>query len=78
MTKVAAGLLFAGAVLFEGTSVAQTPPDASSSVKREGAAAVLVTAPLCVGTSFNATLTDSIDTRRAKTGDVVTATVAKT
>jgi hypothetical protein len=32
---------------------------------------------LCIGTAFNATLTDSLDTRRAKPGDPVTAEVVE-
>lgn len=36
-----------------------------------------VTAPLSVGTPFNATLTSDLDTRKARTGDPVTAEVAE-
>jgi len=32
-----------------------------------------VTAPLSIGTAFNATLTDALDTRKARPGDAVTA-----
>lgn len=36
-----------------------------------------VTAPLSIGTAFNATLTDALDTRKARPGDVVTAEAAE-
>jgi hypothetical protein len=36
-----------------------------------------VTAPLSVGTAFNASLTESLDTRKAKAGDIVTAEAAE-
>lgn len=77
MRKISAILLFAGALLFMGESVAQTPPDAAPKVKKEQVAAPPVTAPLCVGTAFNTTLIEPIDTRKARTGDVITATVAE-
>ena len=77
MRKVAASLLFGVALLFARASAAQAPADDSSKIKKEGAAEGSVTAPLCVGTAFNATLTDPIDTGKAKTGDVVTSAVAE-
>ena len=36
-----------------------------------------VTAPLSVGTAFNASLTDGLDTRKARAGDTVTAEAAE-
>jgi hypothetical protein len=36
-----------------------------------------VTAPLSIGTAFNATLTDALDTRKARPGDLVTAETAE-
>lgn len=36
-----------------------------------------VTAPLSIGTAFNATLTDPLDTRKARPGDLVTAEAAE-
>jgi hypothetical protein len=36
-----------------------------------------VTAPLGIGTAFNATLTDALDTRKARPGDTVTAEAAE-
>jgi len=36
-----------------------------------------VTAPLSIGTAFNATLTDALDTRKARPGDLVTAEAAE-
>src|SRR4029077_2245354 len=36
-----------------------------------------VTAPLSIGTAFNATLTDALDTRKARPGDAVTAEAAE-
>jgi hypothetical protein len=36
-----------------------------------------VTAPLSIGTAFNATLTDTLDTRKARPGDLVTAETAE-
>lgn len=77
MRKVAASLLLGLALLFASASAAQTPADVGPKIKKDGAAESAVTAPLCVGTAFNATLTDPIDTGKAKTGDVVTAAVAE-
>lgn len=36
-----------------------------------------VTAPLSIGTAFNATLTETLDTRKARPGDLVTAEAAE-
>src|SRR5438270_5812529 len=36
-----------------------------------------VTAPLSIGTAFNATLTEAVDTRKARPGDAVTAEAAE-
>ena len=77
MTKIAATLLFAGALLMGGYSVAQTPLESAPKIKKDEAPSVPVTVPLSVGTAFNTTLQDNIDTRKAKAGDLVTATVAE-
>jgi hypothetical protein len=44
---------------------------------KEQAPPAPVTAPLSIGTAFNATLTDALDTRKARPGDVVTAEAAE-
>jgi len=77
MKKIAASLLFTGALLMGGYSVAQTPLASVPKVKKDQAPSAPVTVPLCVGTAFNSTLVDPIDTRKAKAGDTVTATVAE-
>jgi hypothetical protein len=77
MRKIATGLLLMGALLVAGYAVAQTPLERAPRVKKDEAPSAPVTVPLSVGTAFNTTLVDSIDTRRARTGDAVTATVAE-
>ncbi len=79
MTKFAASLVLAGALAALGAS-AQTPPDLLTSAKqatKDQTPAVPVVAPLCIGTAFNASLDDTLDTRKTRTGDPVTAEVAE-
>ena len=77
MTRIAAGLLFAGALLVAGHGTAQVPADTAPKVRKDVPPPAPVVVPLCVGTAFNAVLTDPIDTRKARADDVVTATVAQ-
>jgi hypothetical protein len=76
MLKFAASLLLTGALLALGAS-AQTPPDLLASAKKQATGnqtpPAPVVAPLCVGTAFNATLDDTLDTRKTRAGDAVTA-----
>lgn len=80
MKKFAAGMVVAGALLgFSANAKAQTPPEI---VKDEKVVAGMETpapviSPLGVGTAFNASLTESIDTRHAKAGDAVAAEAAE-
>ena len=79
MMKFAAIMLTAGALLIPRAGAAQGP-DLDLTAKKEAkgqAHPAPVTAPLCIGTAFNASLLDSLDTRRAKPGDAVTAEVAE-
>jgi hypothetical protein len=73
MIKFAAVLFFAGALLAL-TANAQNPPDLQRSAKPDVTQApVPVIAPLGVGTAFNASLDDMLDTRKTKAGDIVSA-----
>ena len=79
MMKFAAIMLTAGAFLIPRAGTAQGP-DLDLTARKEAkqqAPPAPVTAPLCVGTAFNASLLDSLDTRRAKPGDPVTAEVVE-
>lgn len=76
MKKFAAIMLTAGALLILRAGAAQGP-DLDVTAKKGQTPSAPVTAPLCVGTAFNASLLDSLDTRRAKPGDPVTAEVAE-
>ncbi len=80
MMKVAAGIVFAGALLgFTANASAQTPPEIEKDTKvvasTETPAPVI--APLGVGTAFNASLDEALDTRHAKAGDAVAAEAAE-
>jgi hypothetical protein len=81
MMKFAAGLVFAGALLgFSATHAsAQTPPEIvkDSKVVASTETPAPVVSPLGVGTAFNASLDESIDTRHAKAGDAVAAEAAE-
>jgi len=72
-------LLFAGALLVTAAGGTQRSTDLELQAKAAQAkkAAAPVTAPLSVGTAFNASLVDTLDARRARPGDVVTAEVAE-
>src|SRR4030088_703892 len=73
MMKFAASLLFASALMVL-TASAQNPPDLQRSAQTDSTQApVAVIAPLGVGTAFNASLNDTLDTRKTKAGAVVTA-----
>jgi len=78
--KFTASLVFAGALLVLGAN-AQAPPDLQRSAKSEAKTQVPppapVIAPLGAGTTFNASLDDTLDTRKSKAGDVVTAETAE-
>jgi hypothetical protein len=77
MMKFAASLLFAGALLVLSAS-AQTPPDIQRSSKADSSQAPApVIAPLGVGTAFNASLAETLDTRKMKAGDPVIAETAE-
>ena len=80
MRKVAAALLFAGALLgFSANVKAQTPPEIEKDTKvvasTETPAPIM--APMGVGTAFNASLDEPLDTRHTKAGDAVVAETAE-
>jgi hypothetical protein len=80
MMKVAAGLVFAGALLGFSLDVkAQTPPEIQkdSKVVASTETPAPVIAPLGVGTAFNASLEETLDTRHTKAGDTVLAEAAE-
>jgi hypothetical protein len=77
MRKVLVASLFSAALLLAGYSVAQTTGDLAPRVKKDQPPSAPVTVPLSVGTAFNTTLVDPIDTRKAKPGDSVTASTAE-
>jgi len=72
-------LLFASALLVAAAAANQRSTDLELQAKAAQAKNVAspVTAPLSVGTAFNASLIDTLDARRARPGDVVTAEVAE-
>lgn len=72
-------MLFAGALLVTAAGATQKSTDLELQAKSAQAKtdAAPVTAPLGVGTAFNASLTDTLDARRARPGDTVTAEVAE-
>jgi hypothetical protein len=73
MMKIAASLLFASALVVL-TANAQTPPDVQrSGTASPGQVPAPVIAPLGVGTAFNASLEETLDTRKTKAGDPVNA-----
>ena len=77
MRKFAAVFVMAGALLVPRAGATQGPDlDLTAKAKSQTPPAP-VTAPLSIGTAFNATLVDVIDTRRAKPGDLVTAEVVE-
>ena len=79
MMKFAAALAMLGATIAMAAS-AQNPPDIQRAPKTElktETPPAPVVAPLGIGTTFNATLDDSLDTRRTRAGDSVTAEIAE-
>jgi hypothetical protein len=79
MMKFAAALLVLGAT-FAVSASAQNPPDIQHSSKadsKDQAAPAPVIAPLGIGTTFNATLGDTLDTRKTRAGDPVTAEIVE-
>jgi hypothetical protein len=79
MIKLVAGFAVASAFFTLGAN-AQTAPDLQRTSKTDLAAQTPpapVIAPLAVGTAFNATLDEVLDTRKAKAGDTVTAETAE-
>jgi hypothetical protein len=80
MKKSTAVILIAGAFLIPGAARAAQGPELDLTAKKEltdRTASAPVTAPLSVGTAFNASLLDAIDTRRARPGDLVNAEVVE-
>jgi hypothetical protein len=79
MKKFLAVFAMAGALLIPNAGAAQGP-DLDLRAKKAAKAQTPpapVMAPLSIGTAFNAILTDGLDTRKARPGDVVTAEVAE-
>lgn len=79
MSKFLTISLLAGAFLIPRAGATQGP-ELDLTAKRqakEQTPPAPVTAPLSIGTAFNANLLDTIDTRRAKPGDVVSAEVVE-
>jgi hypothetical protein len=72
-------LFFAGALLVADAGAAQRSTDLELTAKTAQAKKDVapVTAPLGVGTAFNASLVDPLDARRARPGDMVAAEVAE-
>lgn len=73
MKTIVSGLL-ATALLLPVSALAQRSTDLTA--KNAGPSAPVL-APLGIGTAFNASLVDSLDSRRSKPGDPVTAEVAE-
>jgi hypothetical protein len=79
MKKILAGLVFGAALLGLGAS-AQTPPDLTANSKtlaKDQTPPAPVVVPLCVGTTINAALDDTLDTHKTRAGDSVTAEVTE-
>ena len=78
MRKLAVVMLAAGAFLTPRAGATQGPElDLTAKRQAQDTPPAPVTAPLSVGTAFNAILSDGLDTRRARPGDAVTAEVAE-
>jgi len=77
MKSFAAVLFMAGAFLIPGARAAQGPELDLTAKKQAKEPAAPVLAPLSIGTAFNASLVEAIDTRRAKPGDAVTAEIVE-
>jgi hypothetical protein len=79
MMRLMGSLVLMGALVVPGAS-GQAPSLLQPSSKKETKAQTppaAVVAPLCVGTAFNASLDESLDTRKTRAGDLVTAEVAE-
>src|SRR5580704_15385138 len=71
-TRLLAGALLIALLVL--TANAQDPPDVQRAVKIDSNhAPAPVIAPLGAGTAFNASLVDTLDSRKTKAGDLVTA-----
>jgi hypothetical protein len=79
MKKFAVIMLLASALLIPKADATQGPELdlAAKKVTRQQGPPAPVMAPLCIGTAFNAFLTDELDTRKARPGDAVTAETAE-
>lgn len=78
MRNLVAMVVVAGALFIPGVRAAQGPElDVPKKVAKDKAPAAPVTAPLCIGTAFNAILANELDTRKARPGDTVTAETAE-
>jgi hypothetical protein len=79
MRKFVVTMLVASALLIPKAGEAQGPELdlAAKKVAKEQTPPAPVTAPLCIGTAFNAVLTNELDTRKARPGDAVTAETAE-
>jgi hypothetical protein len=78
--KFAAGLVIAGALFgFSSNVTAQNPPDIQkdSKVVASTETSAPVIAPMGVGTAFNASLVEAVDTRHTKAGDAIQAEAAE-
>jgi hypothetical protein len=78
--KFAAALVFAGALLgFSANANAQTPPEIQKDtpVVANTETPAPIVAPMGVGTTFNASLQEPLDTRHTKAGDPVLAEAAE-
>jgi hypothetical protein len=74
-------LLLAGALLVPQFAISQTPPSLipeSKTQAKHAAPPSAVVVPLCIGTTFNATLEGTLDSRKSKAGDPVSAVVSET
>ena len=73
MKTIATAFLATAALLYPYIASAQRSTD----LTKQSASATPVLAPLGVGTAFNASLSDTLDTRSAKPGEIITAEVAE-
>jgi hypothetical protein len=78
MLKFAMVLLLASAFLIPHVAAKQAPPEMDLTAKAaKQTPPAPVTVPLSIGTAFNAALTDTLDTRRARPGDPVYAEIVE-
>jgi hypothetical protein len=79
MMRLMGSLVLMGALVAPGAS-GQAPsllPSATKKEAKDQTPPAAVVAPLCVGTAFNASLDEPLDTRKTRAGDAVTAEVAE-